>query len=48
MSGPQLRIGRAVSWSHLHCPRAQVWLNSGVCDDREKLPSQGVTKLSAM
>lgn len=46
MPGPQLGISRAMRWSHLHCPGAHMWLNSRVCDEREKLPSQGVTKLS--
>lgn len=48
VSGPQLSIGRAVRWSHLHRPCAQVWLNSAVCDKREKLPRQGMTELSPM
>lgn len=28
--------------------RAQMWLDSRVCDQREKLPCQGVTKVSPM
>ena len=48
MPGPYLSIYWTVSRSHLHCPCAHMWLNSGVCDEGEKLSCQRMTELSPM